>query len=157
MIDLFFRAFSRARWITVATNRGIYTGALDEAGREIVAPGFAVDEIGNVMVTPPVLDAEGNVTTPAVMDTWWCVNLRMYGDAEVRDDDAPFPGEAETDTQQWRFLRSKFARFVRENSTTVMVQGKRAYQFGASTNRIQLLDPRDIATPVRVWAGGMNF
>lgn len=149
MIDLFFRAFSRARWIAVATNRGIY----DAEGN--INPGFGVDEIGNVMVTPPVYDANGNETTPAVIDSWWSVNLRIYG--QQGDDDAAtlFPGETDDTERPWKFLRSKLARYVRENGTPVTVAGRRAYQFGTGTNRFQLLDPRDIATPARVWAGGM--
>jgi hypothetical protein len=41
MIDLTFRAFSKARWVTVATTRGI----LNAQG--LSNPGFEVDEIGH--------------------------------------------------------------------------------------------------------------
>lgn len=148
MIDLFFRAFSRARWLQVATNRGVY----DAEGN--INPGFGIDDLGNVMVTPPVLDAQGNVVTPAVIDTWWCVNLRLYGPKADEDADTLYPGE----TGNWKFLRSKLAKFVREQSTTVILRGTiRAYQFGTAANRFQLLDPRDIPVPPRVWAGGMEL
>ena len=146
-VDLFFRAFSRARWITVATNRGIY----DADGN--VAPGFAVDELGNVTITPATYDANGVELTPAVIDTWWCVNLRIYGTKADADADTLYTGE----TGSWKFLKSKLARFVREQGTVVNLNGRRAYQFGTTTNRIQLLDPRDIPVPPRVWAGGMSL
>ncbi|MBU2051515.1 MAG: hypothetical protein KKH61_21400 [Gammaproteobacteria bacterium] len=146
MIDLFFRCFTRERWIAVATSRGIY----DAKGN--VNPGFAVDEVGNVMLTPPVMK-DDVVVTPAVMDTWFCVNLRIYGPKHDDDMDDLYQGEE----GDWKFLRSKLAKFVRNQSTTIRLQGRRAYQFGTGVNRVQLLDPRDITTPVRVWAGGMNL
>jgi len=152
--DLYFRAFSRARWIAVATTRGIYSGTDDITGEPIVAPGFAVDEIGNVTITPAVLNSDGTVLTPAVLDTWWTVNLRIHGTKADADVDALLPGETE---DGFKFTKSKLARFVREQSITVMVRGIRAYQFGATTNRIQLLDPRDIPVPPRVWMGGMSL
>lgn len=150
MIDLFFRAFSRARWLTVATNRGVY----DTEGN--INPGFGIDELGNVMVTPPVINPDGTVQTPAVIDTWHCVNLRLYGPQAEADDDDPYEDDS-AEPRRWKFLRSKLARFVREQATVVMVRGIRAYQFGTAANRFQLLDPRDIPVPPRVWAGGMEL
>lgn len=153
MIDLVFRAFSRARWITVATARGIY----DADGN--VQPGFEVDEIGNAELLPAVTDKDGNITTPAVLDSWFWVNLRIYGDRVNADIDTLYPGEIE---DGFIFTKSKFARFVRDQSTPVKITYRgvsvRAYQFGATTNRIQLIDPRDYGSiRMREWAGGMNF
>lgn len=142
MIDLTFRCFSRARWITVATSRGIY----DADGN--VNDGFAVDEIGSPEISPGVLD------------TWFWVNLRIYSGAkQAADDDTMYPGEIE---DGFHFTKSKLVRFVREQSTLVNLpyQGQiiRAYQFGAAANRVQLLDPRDYAQfRCREWLGGMNF
>ena len=148
------RAFSRARWIQVATARGIYSGTDPIAGEPIVADGYLVDEIGPMMITPPVLDANGVEITPAVIDTWHSVNLRFHGPKADADEDTLYPGEDEAIPK--KFLRSKFARWVREQGTLVMVRGIRTYQFGAAANRIQLLDPRDIATPYRIWVGGLE-
>lgn len=159
MIDLTFRCFSRARWITVATGRGIYTGETDEGGREIVAPGFVVDEIGSVVLTPAVLDGDGNVTTPAVMDTWFWVNLRIFNRKADDDVDDLYPGENE---DGFKFTKSKLVKFVRNQATPVNLSygGKtiRTYQFGAAANRVQLLDPRDyIDVRVREWLGGPQY
>ncbi len=148
MIDLFFRSFSRARWITVATARGIY----DADGN--IQPGFGVDELGNVVVTPAVLNPDGSVQTPAVVDTWWSVNLRLSGNAADADDDTLYPGDTDTG---FKFNKSKLARWVRAQAAPVTVAGIRGYQFGTGNNRVQLLDTRDITTPARVWAGGMSF
>lgn len=141
MIDLVFRAFSRARWITVATARNIY----DADGN--VMPGFAVDEIGAV-----ALDS----LDPPTMDTWFWVNLRILGS---NDDDTLYPGEVE---DGFRFTKSKLAKFVRNQATLVNLtyrgQTVRTYQFGAAANRIQLIDPRDYHTiRCREWLGGMSF
>lgn len=146
-IDLLFRAVSRARWLAVATNRGIY----DEEGN--VNPNFAVDELGNVVITPATYDAEGNETSPAVIDSWWAVNLRIFGSKADDDADDLYAGE----TEGFRFVRSKLAKWIRQQATVVNLRGIRAYQFGSGDNRIQLLDPRDITTPVRVWLGGMHL
>ena len=148
------RAFSRARWLQVATARGIYSGTDPETGEPTVAAGYLVDEIGHLLITPPVLDANEVEITPAVFDTWHSVNLRLHGPVADADEDTLYPGEDEIIPK--KFLRSKFARWVREQGNLVMVQGVRAYQFGAGNNRVQLLDPRDIATPYRIWVGGLE-
>lgn len=144
MLDLYFRAFTRARWIEVATNRGVYDANGD------IQPGFCVDEIGNIQLT------DG---PPPTFDTWWSVNLRIYGAKFLADEDTVFTGE--DGGTPWRFIRSKLVRWVREQSTTLSLPFRgdtiRAYQFGSGTNRIQLLDPRDITAPRRHWLGGMSL
>lgn len=151
MIDLTLRCFSRARWITVATNRGI----LNAEGQP--NPGFEVDEIGPIVLTPAVMSGM-TVITPAVMDTWHWVNLRIHGSQFEADVDTVYPGE-EADTSGVRFTKSKLVRWVRAQSTPVTLTYKgrsiRTYQFGTSANRIQLIDPRDYAeVRVREWLGG---
>ena len=141
MIDLTFRCFSRDRWITVATNRGIY----DADGN--VQPGFAVDEIGSIVLVPG---------DPPTMDTWFWVNLRI---TDGSDEDTLYPGEVE---DGFKFTKSKLAKFVRNQATPVNLSygGKtiRTYQFGTGVNRIQLIDPRDYQdVRVREWLGGMSY
>ena len=153
MIDLTFRCFSRARWITVATARGIY----DVSGN--VTSGFAVDEIGNAVLTPAIVNAQGVITTPAVLDTWYWINLRIYSAASVADVDALYAGETE---DGFNFTKSKLAKFVRDQATiqsvTVNAMDVKTYEFGVANNRIQLLDPRqNAALKHREWLGGMAF
>jgi hypothetical protein len=153
MIDLVFRAFSKARWVTVATNRGI----LNAQGTP--NPGFEVDEIGAAVIADAIVDAQGNITTPAVMDTWFLVNLRIHGAEAVNDNDTLYAGETE---DGFKFTKSKLAKFVRDQATLVNLTFRgatvRTYQFGLTTNRIQLLDPRDYGiVRVREWLGGMSY
>jgi hypothetical protein len=155
MIDITLRCFSRARWVTLATNKGI----LDESGNP--SPGYAVDEIGAIDLTPGVYDDHGNVITPPVTDTWFWVNLRVHGERAIVDEDTVYPGE-EADTSGFKFCKSKFVRWVREQSTplTLTYKGRsiRVYQFGATTNRVQVIDPRDYGeVRVREWLGGQSW
>lgn len=147
MIDLYFRAFSRARWLAFAQNRNII---LMVDGIEEIQPGFAVDEIGFFQLT------DGPQPT---YDTWWSVNLRIHGQKAVEDEDTVFTGE--DGGTPWKFIRSKIVRFVREQATVISLPFRgdtvRAYQFGSGNNRIQLLDPRDITFPRRHWLGGMSL
>lgn len=149
MIDLYIRAFSQARWRTFGVNRGVYVEN-PVVGTFNLQPGYVVDEIGFFQLT------DGS---PPTFDTWWSVNLRVYGAAFANDEDTVFTGE--NAATPWRFIRSKLVRFVREQSTTVNLPFRgdtvRAYQFGTGPNRIQLLDPRDITFPRRMWLGGMSL
>lgn len=158
MIDLVFRAFSRARWLTVATNRGI----LNAEG--FPNPGFEVDEIGSVALVDAVYglpDAQGRpvVITPQTMDTWFMVNLRIHGVEADNDTDTLYAGEIE---DGFKFTKSKLAKFIRDQATLVNLTFRgatvRTYQFGTGNNRIQLIDPRDYSiVRVREWLGGMEF
>lgn len=149
MIDVYLRCFNRARWLALGVNRNL----IDVEGRSM--PNVAIDELGNVVLTPAVFDAAGVLVTPAVLDTWWCVNVRLFGQRYTDDVDAtPFTGE----TGNFRFIRSKLVKFVRDNGTQISLPFRgetiRAYQFGAGDQRVQVLDPRDITNPPRVWLGG---
>lgn len=134
MIDLLFRCETRARWQALAVNRGIY---VQNGSSYITQPGYFVDEIGFYPLGPETVD------------TWWSVNLRID---RTDDEDTLYPGE----TGNFRFVRSKLVRFIRNQATQTTFSGMRAYQFGNSPNRVQVIDSRDL-TPKRVWLGGMSF
>jgi hypothetical protein len=158
MIDVMIRAETRARFRAFALNRDL---VIQRGAFFIVRPGVDIDEIGNAVVTPAVYDNADppNLVTPDVLDTWWLANIRLSGPREASDADTLQAGETEGTAGSWRFPRSKFVRFVREQATQVTSPwGGRAYQFGATPNRIQLLDPRDVGhEPKRIWAGGMSL
>lgn len=144
MIDIVLRCFSRYRWVSVGTNLGLIDAD------ENPMPGHAIDEIGAAEIAPGVLD------------TWFWVNVRLYGEAAEADVDTVYPGE-EDDTSGFRFVRSKLVRRIRDNSdpaTTLVMKSSsiRVYQSGTTTDLGQLIDSRDYCnTPVREWAGGMFY
>jgi hypothetical protein len=153
MIDLTFRCSSRDGWLVIATARGIYNaeGAPNE--------GYAVDEIGFPVLEDAVLDEKDNIVTPAVVDDWFWVSLRIHSEKATLDKAAQYLGETKDD---YKFTSSKLAAFVRDRAEPMPVsfRGKtlRTYQFGTKDNYVQLIDPRDYAdVRLREWAGGMEF
>jgi hypothetical protein len=155
MIDIMLRAETRARFRTFAINRNL---VVQQGSIYITQPNVDIDEIGTAVITPAVFDGS-TLVTPAVLDTWWLVNIRLSGQREAADADTLYTGETDATAGVWLFARSKFARFVREQATQVTTPwGGRAYQFGTTPNRIQLLDPRDAQhAPKQVWLGGMSL
>jgi hypothetical protein len=155
MLDLTFRCFSSARWLTVAKARGI----LDADGKP--NEGFVVHEIGQMPIygdqdfevdvqydqpngDPPIFVKRTETRRVLLdIDTWHWVNVRVHTKAREADDDTVFTGE--TDTVP--FTKSKIVRWIRENSTakTLRYRGQdiRVYENGSAANRIQLIDPRD--------------
>lgn len=98
MVDAYVRATDRDTFDAAALVAGlmyeITETLVDEEGNEFqhgtgeyaVAKGVEIYPIGPVVITPAVLDADGNVTTPAVMDTRHHVNFRMGEPAISRTD-----------------------------------------------------------------------
>ncbi len=122
MLDLFFRAETRATLRTVirsAPFRNVIGDlrARDDEGNVttgiVMLPG-SVDWVyfkpNRVVITPGTYDGDGNEITPAVTDAWCWWQLRLYGDAEVADDD----GGAGT-----RFDRSRIRKWMQANGTFV--------------------------------------
>ena len=102
MIDLTFRAITPAHFIAVAITRGVY-----DATGTIVQPGFAVDAMGNVIISQEVgpWDSHGVPTTPAIADTWFWYNIRIYNAASLADADTLYPGDV---NDGFAFTKSKF-------------------------------------------------
>jgi hypothetical protein len=141
MIDIMIRAETRARLRAFLVNRGLLSQ--DEQGNWALAPNVEIDEIGNAEVSPGVLD------------DWWSANLRISGTRADDDDDDPI----EAEPSPYKFVRSKFVKFIRNQATQVITPwGGPAYEFGNTPNRIQVLDPRHPGhAPKREWAGGMSL
>ena len=100
MVDAYVRATDRATFDAAALVAGLtyevmQTVVDEETGEETQQPtgeirtarGVEIHHIGPVVITPAVLDEEGNVTTPAVMDTRHHVNFRMGEPAVSRTDE----------------------------------------------------------------------
>ena len=76
MSDLMFRADSKAAW-------DAFVETFPEAAT------ILVDEIGPVMTSRDVFDAEGNLVTPTVMDEHHHVNVRVLTPFVTSDDEPP--------------------------------------------------------------------
>jgi len=92
------------------------------------ADNVQIDEIGPVVLEP------GDETTPPVMDEWYHVNLRLLDP----------PGDVDAKLAEGRLV-------------TTDPMGIDAMETGVEPERVQVLDHADIATPIRIWAGGMHF
>lgn len=74
MNDLMFKATDKAAWDAFALASGLAL-QVDEA--VVPAPGILIDEIGPIVITPAVLDEQGEIVTPAVIDEAHHVNVRV--------------------------------------------------------------------------------
>lgn len=149
MIDLTFRARSRDRWIAWATEQGMY----DDQGNPKEC--FAIDEIGSIALTDAVMDADNKVVTPAVMDDWFVVNVRIYGKKFNEDLGDVFDAEEDGKT---RFSRSKIVKGIKAGANKVNIDCRgekvRAFQLGTGKDRVQLIAPIAAAKfAPRVWFG----
>lgn len=98
MVDAYVRATDRATFDAAALVAGltyeVMQTVVDEEGNETTegtgeirtARGVEIHHIGPVVITPAVMDEEGNVVTEAVMDTRHHVNFRMGEPAVSRRD-----------------------------------------------------------------------
>ena len=113
-LDLFFRATDPAtyiNWLTRAQVRAIIGdlrapdgegGFLTGVLRRVI-PG-SVDlvqwDVNQIVEVPPVYDNDGNIITPAVMDPQAWIQVRLTGDAEIRDFTGP-PIDTEVEFDRW--------------------------------------------------------
>ena len=113
-LDLFIRAADRAtyiKWLTRAQVRAIIGDlrARDEDG-SVSSPAALWDipgsvdlvqwDVNQIVEVPAILDNDGNITTPAVTDPQACIQVRLTGDAEVRDFTGP-PIDTEVEFDRW--------------------------------------------------------
>ena len=84
MNDFLIRAIDRDTFLAVGESQDILS--VGENGEIIPNPGVHVDEIGPHERVPAELDADGNIVTPAVVDTRWHVNIRISDPATDKPD-----------------------------------------------------------------------
>ncbi len=117
MFDSFWRAEDPDTLRTVvgsAPFRNVIGDVRDPDGPGFIQIPGSVDWVyfppNRVVITPATYDGNGNIITPAVTDPWCWVQLRLYGDAEVADDDV-------ADWSVARFDRSRIRKWMQENGT----------------------------------------
>ncbi len=77
-VDCICRAESQEAWEAAALADHLLSE--DAQGNLIPIEGATIDVLGPVELAPAVLDAQGDVVTPAVMDERYHVNLRLHPD-----------------------------------------------------------------------------
>jgi len=75
-MDLMFKATDKAAWDAFALT---FPSAAD----------ILVDEIGPIVTTPAIIDEDGEIVTPAVVDDHWHTNVRVLRPVIQSDDDEP--------------------------------------------------------------------
>ncbi len=145
-LDLFLRAETAATLRTVVRSapfRNIIGDVRDPDSPGLIQIPGSVDWVffpsNSVVTTPAVLDMDGNTITPAVMDPWSWLHLRISGPAEVADLDG-------MNDQTDRWDRSKLKLWVKENGTLLTIRGVRVWEYrfpqsaptGARRKRVQI-------------------
>jgi len=114
-MDLMFKATDKAAWDAFALT---FPAAAD----------ILVDEIGPIVTTPAIIDEDGEIVTPAVIDNHWHTNVRIVRPVITTTDEEGTVTEIDV--------------------CAVLAQGGEG---------VAWIDPADVATPARIWAGGMTY
>lgn len=134
MIDYGIRAPDRQTALDYLLKRGILLEQTDEGLR--FAPGVAYDEHPiSIVLKPAVLDKNGDIVTPAVLDQNYHANLRFVDDSWVAELD-----KGGTTRQTLAVTKAD----VQEVQKTKPVPNR-------TVDSVTIYNLRDIATPSRVW------
>lgn len=149
-VDTCIRATDRDTWIQAALSQNLLyrdpiTETDPETGEETIvgygdeihaSAGANITEIGSVVLTPAVLDAEGNVATPAVMDTRYHLNMRIAEPLLSKADENGYPLWQKT-ALAWM----QYGQPVEPNSE----------ERAKALSGVEMIDPDSINNPDRVW------
>lgn len=153
-VDTCLRATDRDTWVQAAISQNllyqdpIIERTTDEATGEVtetivgyedeikVSAGVNITEMGPVVLTPAVLDDEGNEITPAVMDNRFHLNMRIAEPLLSKADENGYPLWQKT-ALTWM----KYGKPVQPNSAEHAVE----------VAGVQMIDPDSIKNPDRIW------
>jgi hypothetical protein len=149
-VDTCIRATDRDTWIQAALSQKLLyrdpiTETDPETGEKIIvgyhdeihiSAGANITEIGNAVLTPAVLDAEGNVTTPAVMDNRFHLNMRIAEPLLSKEDENGYPL-----WQKTALLWMQYGQPVQPNN----------HERAKAVSGVEMIDPDSISQPDRVW------
>ena len=121
-MDLMYRATDKAAWDAYA--------AIVSLTVEGMPSGCYIDEIGPIVTEQATLNEDGEIVTPAVVDSHHHVNVRLTQIAGPAPDPLP-----EGYVQQG-------------HDPAVLAEG------GAG---VEWIDPATVSSPSRIWAGGMSY
>ncbi len=131
MSDIFFKATSQRAFVSVADPLGL----TDATGVEM--PGVSIDTLlpGSVIQKAAILDRDGNVTTPAVVDSNIHYNIRLDS------------------TWDLDIVKRNFERLVNSTQMTVTsIRRDGTDHSWYSDGEVWLIDPPP-AVPSRIWLG----
>lgn len=111
--------------------------------------GVFIDEIGSIVGTPAVLDADGNVITPAVMVPGHHVNLRATGEIENMLT-AGLPQVDADGNPLGLFERTHLLQLI-PGLTFVPITDKGVPAGYQGPNGVRLFDPVVVKSQSRVW------
>jgi len=153
-VDTCIRATDRETWLQAALSQNllyrdpIIEKTTDEATGEVtetivgyedelkVSAGANITEMGPVVLTPAVLDDEGNEVTPAVMDNRFHLNMRIAEPLLSKADENGYP------------LWQKTALFWMTYGQPVEPNNQERAKV---VSGVEMIDPDSINQPDRVW------
>jgi hypothetical protein len=139
MIDFMIKADTLADFDALA----LAEGWIDAEGNP--TEGVDIDRVDFIVETPPTFDGNGDLLTPAVLFPDYYANVRLHG--------VKFTADTQNEGDKG-YERSEFAtRFYAGSEQSFGSRPTTSYRLG----NVELVDPETVDTPVRIWAGGMNF
>jgi len=151
MIDLALQSASQATIYSLLAARNLAVQVTDEQGMTFYAPTSGIDwcwwaDSGKLMTASPVLDKDGNVTTPPTFLSGFVMLLRI---TDIRDKLTNGNGE------QWS--RSKVAKYIKDNGVLGTIGGISCY----TISNVRMVKASDLFQwlannnlPGHEWAGG---
>jgi len=104
----------------------VITPAVEASGPLIPAPGVTIAEMGDLVLTPAVIDAEGVEITPAVKDGRFHANFWLNADLVAKGN-----------WKQWALAWTENGQAVEQNSQ----------EEGVAFQGIELIDPATVSSP----------
>ena len=169
-LDLFLRAPTAEKlvaWLTKPNPRSVIGDlrARDEEGA-IISPAALASIPGNVDIVefpedsivevPTVVDGEGAVVTPAVMDPQAWVHVRLTGAAEVED----FAGPPRQPHELDRWEHSKIVNIVKEDAVAEVHRGVATYEYKSGPSKgISIFRGSEVQSliPFHEYLGGNTY
>lgn len=114
------------------------TGEVTAVGTGVweIAPGVNIDELGSIVIEPEILDVNGDIITPAVIDFRYHANIRLTSPATDRVDDLG--------NIKWHKWALAWTLNGQPDTPNAAENARTLYE-------VSLIDPDTISSPSRVW------
>jgi hypothetical protein len=132
-VDIMARAASKEIFDAVALSARLL---VNDEGQVRPAHGIHLDRIGEMVITPAIMNDEGEVTEPAAIDKRYHVNIRITEPALSDSTD----GEIE----DWKLIVMQWASIGKDGHANAEEQSK-------EVNGVELIKQATVKSPSRVW------